>query len=170
MIITNSAPEDLDVIQQLFDEAIRYQRTRSANAWHGMNRELIENEIRERMHWKIVEEEQIACLFSATYQDRLVWDERDLEPSIYLHRIVTNPAFRGRGYVRHIIAWAEDFGRALGKQYIRLDTNRDNERLNAYYRECGFVYCGTKQFDGSEPGVPLHYLGTGLSLYEKPIA
>jgi ribosomal protein S18 acetylase RimI-like enzyme len=170
MIITNSAPEDLDVIQQLFDEAIRYQRSRSAKAWHGMNRELIENEIRERMHWKIVEEEQIACFFSAIYQDRMVWDERDLEPSIYLHRIVTNPAFRGRGYVRHIVAWAEEYGKATGKRYIRLDTHRDNQRLNAYYRECGFVFCGTKQFHDGLPGIPCHYLGPGLSLYEKPIA
>jgi ribosomal protein S18 acetylase RimI-like enzyme len=87
-----------------------------------------------------------------------------------LHRIVTNPAFRGRGYVRHIVAWAETFGKARGKRFIRLDTSRDNQRLNAYYQECGFVFSGFKQFpDDSDPSVPRHYLGRGLSLYEKAI-
>ena len=135
-----------------------------------MNRALIEREIGKNLHWKVVEEEQIACCFSIAFTDRLIWDERDEDPSIYLHRIVTNPVFSGRGYVRQILAWAESFGKARGKRYIRLDTNRDNRRLNEYYKECGMVFCGFKQFhDDSDPAVPRHYFGSGLSLYEKEI-
>jgi hypothetical protein len=81
-----------------------------------------------------------------------------------------DPAFRGREYVRHIVAWAEAFGRAAQKQWVRLDTGRDNERLNAYYLQCGFVFCGIKQFeDDGDHSVPKHYLGSGLSLFEKKI-
>jgi ribosomal protein S18 acetylase RimI-like enzyme len=170
MNIINTTTADLEILQELFGQAIQYQLSKSVNAWHGMNRALIEQEIREKLHWKVVEEGQIACCFSLAFTDRMVWDERDVDPSIYLHRIVTNPAFRGRGYVRQIVGWAEDFGRARGKRFIRLDTNRDNQRLNAYYQECGFVFCGFKQFsDASDLSVPRHYLGSGLSLYEKAI-
>lgn len=170
MLITNTVAGDLDVLEELFRQAIQYQQTKTANSWHGMNRPLIEQEIRERMHWKIVEADQIACFFSVLYSDRLIWDEKDADPSIYLHRIVTNPSFRGKGYVKHILAWAEEFGRANGKQYVRLDTGRDNRRLNDYYRECGFVFCGIKQFDDeNNPAIPRHYLGSGLSLFEKRI-
>lgn len=169
MTITNTEHRDLATIQQLFDQAIQFQRSRSGNSWQGMNRPLIEREIAEALHWKGVEEGQIVCFFSVAYTDRLVWGERDAEPSIYLHRVVTNPAFRGRGYVKRITEWADEFGRARGKQFIRLDTHRDNERLNAYYRECGFVFCGFKQFDPADPLVPRHYLGSGLSLYERRI-
>lgn len=105
------------------------------------------------------------------YNDQLVWGERDADPSIYLHRIVTNPAFRGKGYVKKIVAWAEDHGRAAGKGFIRLDTYVGNKRLNDYYRECGFRFSGVKTFDDDADGmVPKHYLGPGgLSLFEKRI-
>jgi hypothetical protein len=170
MLITYTTIEDLDVLEDLFGLAIQYQQSRSGHSWRGMNRPLIEKEIREGYHWKIVEEGRIACFFSIAFNDRLVWDERDADPSIYLHRIVTNPAFRGREYVKHIVAWAEAFGRAAQKQWVRLDTGRDNERLNAYYLQCGFVFCGIKQFeDDGDPSVPKHYLGSGLSLFEKKI-
>jgi predicted GNAT family N-acyltransferase len=170
MLITHTTIEDLDVLEDLFGLAIQYQQSRSGHSWRGMNRPLIEKEIREGYHWKIVEEGRIACFFSIAFNDRLVWDERDADPSIYLHRIVTNPAFRGREYVKHIVAWAEAFGRAAQKQWVRLDTGRDNERLNAYYLQCGFVFCGIKQFeDDGDPSIPKHYLGSGLSLFEKKI-
>jgi ribosomal protein S18 acetylase RimI-like enzyme len=170
MDITLTTNKDLDILESLFGHAIEFQRSRSNNSWREMNRPLIEKEIREKLHWKIIEEDQIACFFSIALNDRLVWDERDAEPSIYLHRIVTNPTFRGKGYVKHIVVWAEAYGRAAGKQWVRLDTHRDNERLNAYYQQCGFVFCGIKRFeDDSDPSVPRHYLGSGLSLYERPI-
>jgi ribosomal protein S18 acetylase RimI-like enzyme len=170
MTITPSKIGDLADIEILYNLAIEYQRSRGANPWQGMNKPLIEKEIAEQLHWKINEKGAIACFFSVAFTDRLVWDDRDSEPSIYLHRIVTNPLFRGNGYVRHIVAWAEGYGRSMGKDYIRLDTGRDNRRLNAYYRECGFEYCGVKQFDDdSGPAVPGHYLGSGLSLFERKI-
>jgi len=113
----------------------------------------------------------IACFYSIAFTDPLVWDERDVDPSIYLHRIVTNPAYRGRGYVPHIVAWAESFGKARGLRFIRLDTHRNNKRLNDYYAACGFTFCGIKRFEaeGAHPLIPLHYLGEGLSLFEKSI-
>lgn len=171
MIITNTTIEDLDILEALFDEAIAYQRSKlTSNIWQGMNRPLITREIDAQFHWKIVDEGQIACFFSMLHNDPMVWDEKDTEPSLYLHRIVTNPAFRGRGYVKKIISWASEFGRAAGKRYIRLDTGRGNRRLNEYYQECGFVYCGVKLFqDDGNPAVPRHYLGSGLNLYEKRI-
>jgi GNAT superfamily N-acetyltransferase len=170
MTITHTTIEDLGVLEELFGLAIQYQQSKSSHFWRGMNRPLIEKEIREHLHWKIVDDDQVACFFSIAFNDRLIWDARDAEPSVYLHRIVTNPRFRGRGYVKHIVAWAEAFGRALGKQWVRLDTGRDNAKLNAYYQECGFVFCGIKQFDDDgDPSIPRHYLGSGLSLYERPI-
>jgi ribosomal protein S18 acetylase RimI-like enzyme len=170
-MITCSTLDDLPRIEELFDLAIQYQKTQSTNFWHGMDRNLIEHEIRNGLHWKIVESGDIACLFSIALTDRIVWEDRDQEPSIYLHRIVTNPAFRGKGYVRQIIAWAEEFGRERGLQYVRLDTNRDNRRLNDYYRDCGFEFCGFRVFtDDDAPLVPRHYLGSGLSLFERRIS
>jgi ribosomal protein S18 acetylase RimI-like enzyme len=168
MTIIPTTPDDLGTLAELFDQAIRFQRSKYYNYWLGMNKPLIEKEINERLHWKVMEGDRIACFFSIAFTDPLVWDKRDVEPSIYLHRIVTNPVFRGRGYVKDITAWAGAFGAETGKQFIRLDTHVANKRLNSYYRECGYTFCGVKIFKDQDP-VPKHYLGEGLSLYEKQI-
>jgi ribosomal protein S18 acetylase RimI-like enzyme len=170
MIITLSTKDDLAEIRDLFHSAIEYQKLKFGKHWHGMNEEKLLAEIGDNLHWKVMEDEQIAAFFSIAFTDPLIWDERDADPAIYLHRIVTNPEFRGRGFVTVITDWAEAYGREAGKTFIRLDTDRDNDRLNAYYQQCGYTYCGIKTFhDTDNPLIPKHYFGSGLSLYEKRI-
>jgi len=177
MTFLPTTEEDLALIAGLYQEAIAFQRSRSAtHYWRGMDRDLLIREIGQQLHWKIVEDSgraeggEIACFFSIALQDPLVWDHRDADPSVYLHRIVTNPLFRGKGYVKHIMDWAEGYGRDHGKEYIRLDTAADNPKLNAYYRECGFTCCGEKRFsEDLIPGIPEHYRGNALSLFERRI-
>ena len=170
MVFRQSSPDDIPEICELFDAAIAFQKQKFGKHWHGLKEELLLAEIRDGLHWKIMEGDQIAAFFSIALTDALVWDERDADPAIYLHRIVTNPAFRGRGYVPLITDWAETYGRETGLTFVRLDTDRDNTRLNAYYQECGYRFCGIKTFhDLDNPEIPKHYFGAGLSLYEKPI-
>jgi ribosomal protein S18 acetylase RimI-like enzyme len=170
MLIIPSTPEDIPSIRELVDAAIAYQKLKFGKHWHGLNEAALIKEIGRQLHWKIMEGDQIASFFSIAFTDALVWDERDADPAIYLHRIVTNPAFRGRGYVPLITDWAETHGREAGLTFIRLDTNRDNARLNAYYQKCGYRFCGIKTFhDLDNPEIPKHYFGSGLSLYEKSI-
>jgi ribosomal protein S18 acetylase RimI-like enzyme len=167
-----STMDDLPVIRELFEKAIEYQSVKFGKHWQGLNEPQLVREIGHRLHWKIVETDVIAAFFSIAFTDGLIWEERDADPAIYLHRIVTNPAYRGRGYVGAITAWAENFGRAAGKLFVRLDTDVDNSRLNKYYRECGYVFCGVKKFtnkDRANSDIPLHYFGSGLSLFERAI-
>jgi GNAT superfamily N-acetyltransferase len=170
MIFLPSASDDIPEIRRLVYAAIDFQKLKFGMHWQGLNEEQLRGEIAGHLHWKIMEGDRIAAFFSIAFTDRLVWDERDADPAIYLHRIVTNPDFRGRGFVTAISDWAEAYGRQAGKAFIRLDTNRDNVRLNTYYQQCGYTYRGIKQFhDTTNPLVPKHYFGSGLSLYEKQI-
>ena len=162
--------DDVPAIRELFGAAIDYQKQKFGKHWHGINEAELVKEIAGQLHWKIMEEDRIAAFFSIAFTDALIWEERDADPAIYLHRIVTNPAFRGRRYVNAITGWAEAYGREAGKAFIRLDTDRDNTRLNAYYQECGYQFCGIKIFhDHDNPAIPKHYFGSGLSLYERRI-
>jgi len=172
MHFTPTTIDDLPVIRELFAAAIAYQKVKFGKHWHGLNEAQLLSEIDNHLHWKIVETDAIGAFFSIAFTDELIWEERDSEPAVYLHRIVTNPLYRGKGYVGAITNWAENFGRAAGKRFVRLDTDVDNSRLNVYYREHGYVFCGVKKFtdkDRANINIPLHYFGSGLSLFERAI-
>jgi hypothetical protein len=143
MKIINSSPEDIDAIFKLYDEAIKYQKIHFTQHWQRFDRKMVEKEIAEKKQWKILDaNENICCIFATAYADPFIWEEKDKDPSIYLHRIVTNPLFRGKNYVLNIIEWAKDFGKENHKKFIRMDTWGENKKLIDYYIKCGFKFRG----------------------------
>lgn len=170
MRITECAPEDIRAIFDLYDKAVEFQKTKSQKHWQKFDESLIEKEISENRLWKILEGEEIACIFTIAHSDPLIWGNRaDEEPALYIHRIVTNPMFRGRGYVKTIIQWAKEYGLRLGKKFIRIDTWGDNQKLNDYYLGCGFTFIKTVTPQETNK-LPKHYDGISLSLFEIRIA
>jgi ribosomal protein S18 acetylase RimI-like enzyme len=164
MIIVNSTITDIDTIFELYDEAIAFQKKVFHLQWEGFERSLVEKEIAENRQWKILINEQVACIFVLTYSDAQFWKEKDQQPAIYIHRIVTHPKFRGAAFVRTIIAWAKEYCLLNKKQFIRMDTWGSNQKLIDYYTQCGFTYLGNVPLDNTE-GLPSHYKGT-LALFE----
>lgn len=165
MEIKNSQIEDLETIFRLYDHAIAYQKTVFNKHWQGFEQDLIETEIRENRQWKIIIDNEVACIFAITFNDAVIWKEKDAQPSIYIHRIVTNPEFRGVGFVEKIIDWAKEYCLAQGKMFVRLDTWGDNPKLIDYYIKCGFDYVETIKMENTE-GLPAHYNAVTLALFE----
>jgi ribosomal protein S18 acetylase RimI-like enzyme len=168
MEIKNSSIEDVETIFSLYDHAIAYQKTVFKKHWQGFERSLIETEILENRQFKMVIDSEVACIFAITFNDTSIWKEKDTQPSIYIHRIVTNPQFRGIGFVSKIIDWAKEYCLANKKLYIRLDTWGDNPKLIEYYIKCGFDYIETIKMENTE-GLPAHYEGVTLALFEMKI-
>ncbi len=162
--VTNGT-EDLETIFGLYDKAIEFQKQVFDKHWLGFDRELIEREIAEGRSWKLVEDGRSACIFSVAYEDPVIWGKNSGEGAMYIHRIVTNPEFRGRGYVKSITEWARRHARAKGLRYIRMDTWGDNQKLIDYYTNCGFSFLGVVAPDFPDD-MPKHYDGISLSLFE----
>ena len=168
MMILNSTDDDIDTIFQLYNVATEHQKKLAPKHWKGFERGLIEKEITEKRHWKIIDEKQLACTFATTFNDALIWGEQDHQPSLYIHRIATHADFRGRSYVSRIIEWAKAFARANGRDFIRMDTGSGNEKLDEYYIRCGFEYLGIVQL-GDAGDLPEHYQNGSFSLFEMRV-
>lgn len=167
MEIVNSVMEDIDKIFALYDEATAYQKTVFNKQWEGFERELVITEIRENRQWKICIEGNIACIFVINFDDELFWREKAKQPAIYIHRIVTNPKYRGATFMHTIIEWAKQFCKDNAKDFIRIDTWGDNQKLIDYYVRCGFQHLETINVDKID-GLPAHYKGV-LALLEIKI-
>ena len=165
MQILNTAIDDIDIVFDLYDKAIEFQKTVFDKTWLGFDRELVETEISEGRLWKIVEDGKIACIFSVAYSDPIIWGEDSHVSAMYIHRIVTNPEYRGRGYVRTITDWAHDHARTNGLRFVRMDTWGDNQKLIDYYQSCGFKFIGLMT-PAASATLPKHYSAIDLSLFE----
>jgi len=155
---------DIDTIFQFYDMAVAHQKKVFNKHWQGFSRELIETEIEENRQFKVLVDGVVACIFAVTFDDKLIWGDRDKD-SIYIHRIVTHPEFRGYAFVKEIIRWAKEFVLNRGIKFIRMDTWADNEKLLEYYTGCGFDFVGVVTMEKTE-GLPKHYEGISLSLFE----
>jgi ribosomal protein S18 acetylase RimI-like enzyme len=165
MQIVTSTPGDIETIFELYDKAIEYQKLVFHKQWQTFDRSLVKQEIEENRLWKIMVDGSVACIFTVAYSDPLIWGQRDSEPALYIHRIVTNPLFRGQGNVKTIVEWAKEYGRSMGKKYLRMDTWGDNQKLIDYYMKFGFAF--VEIITPTNTAVlPKHYEGISLCLLE----
>lgn len=162
--VLNSQIADINTIFQFYDMAVAHQKKVFNKHWQGFSRELIETEIEENRQFKVLVDGVVACIFAVTFDDKLIWGDRDKD-SIYIHRIVTHPEFRGYAFVKEIIKWAKEFVLNRSIKFIRMDTWADNEKLLDYYTGCGFDFVGVVTMERTE-GLPKHYEGISLSLFE----
>jgi GNAT superfamily N-acetyltransferase len=163
--IVNSKAEDINTIFEFYDMAIAHQKKVFNKHWQGFDVELIKNEIAEQRQYKILVNGNVASIFGVTFSDPQIWEEKDKDPSIYIHRIVTHPNYRGYGFVNKIIEWATSYAKSNHIQYVRMDTWADNEKLLEYYTGCGFNHVGSIKI-AADSGLPKHYEGISLNLFE----
>jgi ribosomal protein S18 acetylase RimI-like enzyme len=129
--------------------------SRSTVSWPEFDRNMVEHEIHENHQWKMIENNQIICVWATTFSDPLIWGEKNEDPSVYIHRIATHPEARGRNLVVSIIDWAKKFAIAKKQKYIRLDTVGENLGLIKHYQHCGFNFLGLHKLQNTE-GLPAH--------------
>lgn len=166
MKIENSTEADIPEIFRLYSEASAHQiRVKATVVWPTIPRELVETEIAENRQWKLLIEGQIACVWAVTFEDEQIWEERNADAAVYIHRIATNPAFRGQNFVAMIVHWAKAYARSLGKDYVRLDTIGENTRLIEHYIQAGFDFLGMFNMKNTE-GLPGHYESGHVALFE----
>lgn len=166
--IQNSNINDIDEIFRLYKIATDFQKTKFTVHWPEFDRKLIETEISENRQWKIVADGKISCVWAITFNDPQIWEERDKDPSVYIHRIATNPDFRGQNLVGQIVEWAKIYARENQKQFVRMDTVGDNSGLINYYTKCGFDFLGLLKLKNTA-GLPAHYDNATVSLFQMTI-
>lgn len=166
MKIENSSLNDLDEIFKLYKEATQFQKNKfPANQWPEFSRDLIITELEENRQFKIVINNSIACIWAVTFSDAKIWKEKNRDPALYIHRIATNPLYRGHNFVSGIVSWAKEYAQQNNKKFIRLDTCGNNKKLISHYCGAGFNFLGIKKLKDSK-GLPAHYENADVCYFE----
>jgi ribosomal protein S18 acetylase RimI-like enzyme len=166
MHIQNCTIQDIETIFELYSHARAYQTEKKVIVWPSIDRALVETEITENRQWKIIQDNQIVCVWATTFSDPLIWEERNIDPAVYIHRIAIHANYRGNNYVAKIVEWAKKYAQKNQKKFVRLDTIIwNNPRLIHYYVSQGFTFLGDFKLKNTE-GLPGHYKDATASLFE----
>lgn len=166
MTIQNITLHDLPEVYRLYDLARDYQRkTFPENEWPMFDEDMLVKEIEENRQFKIVIDGQIACIWAIAFEDAQIWEELENDTSLYLHRIATNPEFRGNDFVKAIVKWSKEYSKENNLEFIRMDTCGDNVRLINHYKKCGFDFLGMRALK-DPTGLPAHYHDADVCLFE----
>jgi len=166
MIITNSNLDDIPEIFRLYKLATEFQKIKfPKNQWPEFEKEFISTEVIENRQFKLLIENKIACIWAITYSDPQIWEDSENNSSIYIHRIATNPEFRGNNFVQSIVEWSRIYALKQNKQFIRMDTCGKNHRLINYYKNCGFNFLGMKKLKNTSE-LPSHYYKADVCFFE----
>jgi len=169
--ICNTTRNDLPLIYNLFEQSISYQERHGYPVWKNYDQAAIARDIDQGHQYKVVADDTLALVFSVAYTDPVIWRDRDQGQSVYLHRMVGNPSFKGQRLFGLVVDWCKVHIRERGLTSIRMDTWAANPTIIQYYESFGFAR--VEDFTTPDtPDLPQHNRNLPLTLleYRGPLA
>lgn len=163
--VINTNESDLEEIFQLFEHSINYQEKKGYPVWRNYDKKALIKDIDDKNQYKVVIDSKMAMVFSVRYNDKIIWRDLDTGNSIYLHRIVVNPEFKGQKLFGVIVDWAIKHSKRVGLRNIRMDTWAANPTIINYYKSFGFEVIENYTTPDSEE-LPIHNRNLALTLLE----
>jgi ribosomal protein S18 acetylase RimI-like enzyme len=163
--VINTGVSDLGQVFEFFEHSINYQEKKGYPVWRNYDKNAIVKDIEDENQYKVVVDSKTAIVFSVRYVDKVIWRDLDKGNSIYLHRIVVNPEFKGRKLFGTILDWVIEHSKQKGLSSIRMDTWAVNPTIINYYRSFGFTFIENYTTPDSEE-LPIHNRNLALTLLE----
>jgi GNAT superfamily N-acetyltransferase len=166
--VQNTEMADLPKIFELFEQSIKYQEQHGYPVWKNYDKNAIINDIETKNQYKVAINSKTAIVFSVCYTDKIIWRHHENGDSIYLHRIVVNPAFKGQKLFGIILEWVTTLCQGKGIKNIRMDTWQANPTIVNYYQGFGFHFVENFTTPDSTD-LPVHNRNLALTLLEYKI-
>ena len=163
--IINTGMSDLEQVFDFFEHSITYQEKKGYPVWRNYDRNAVIQDIKDGNQYKVIVDLKTAIVFSVRYSDKVIWRDLDKGNSIYLHRIVVNPEFKGQRLFGLILDWVIDHSKQKGFNSIRMDTWAANPAIITYYESFGFTFVETFTTPDSQE-LPVHNRNLALTLLE----
>jgi ribosomal protein S18 acetylase RimI-like enzyme len=163
--VRNTEMDDLEQIFELFDQSVKYQEQKGVPVWRNYDKNAIIGDIENKNQYKVIINSKTAIVFSVCYNDKVIWRDMEAGNSIYLHRIVVNPEFKGQKLFGKILDWAIQHSKQKGLTSIRMDTWAANPTIINYYKGFGFNFVEKYTTPDSQE-LPVHNRNLALTLLE----
>jgi GNAT superfamily N-acetyltransferase len=147
MRIRLAAHEDLPALMALVRRVVPLMLAAGNRQWdeNYPNEVVFGRDIDLKQLWLAEIESSIAGVAAITMDQepdyaQVGWDLT--EPSIVVHRLAVDPAFRGAGVARALMQKAEEVAEEHGITVLRVDTNTQNEATQQLFPKLGYAFAG----------------------------
>jgi GNAT superfamily N-acetyltransferase len=137
--------DDVPVIIEWRRQAAAWLATKGTDQWSdaGLSAEAFASRVRSSIAagetWMAeVDEVPAATIAVDEWANPGLWTPAEQQESVIVHRMITDPKFRGHGLGGFLLDHADRVARARGKRFVRLDAWTTNTQLHAYYERLGF--------------------------------
>ena len=144
MNIRLARPADVSAVAAILDDATAFVRTLGFEQWPvPFPQEELEGRIAHDELYLVEVDGRIVGTFTLLWDDPFFWGERPPDAA-YLHKVAVLREFAGRGIGAGAIEWIDDHVANRGREFIRLDCQRDIPGIRRYYERLGFELKGEK--------------------------
>lgn len=151
-IIRKAVPEDIDTIAGIFDRILdEEEKGTCAIGWkRGIypTRSTALSALEKGELFVLENEGAVVAAMRLNHEQEpeyanCRWEYPADESQIMVaHTLVVDPAAKGRGWGRQMVAFYEKYAREHGCPYLRMDTNAINARARALYQSLGYKEVG----------------------------
>lgn len=170
MYIRKATAGDIDALMPIFDEARKTIATLGIDQWQDgyPRRADISADIERDRSYCIVIDDKVSGSFAVIDDGEPTYDKiygghwltgDDSRDYIAIHRVAIAVASRGSGASAHMMQYAAEFARGIGRKSVRIDTHEGNVVMRRMLEKNGFVYCGVIYLDS----------GAARVAYEKTV-
>lgn len=142
-----ATPEDLPALMALMQRVVPLMRAAGNLQWDESypNEAVFQRDIDLGQLWVADAETAVAGLAAITMDQepnyaQVGWDIN--EPSIVVHRLAVDPAFRGAGIAGALMQKAEEVAAERGITVLRVDTNTQNAATQRLFPKLGYRLAG----------------------------
>jgi ribosomal protein S18 acetylase RimI-like enzyme len=156
-------PGDGSAVLELRDRLARYLLDHGVQQWNPgeLPSDRIEDSVAMGSVYLVRRRSHLIASVTITPEDPLIWGERT-DVAGYIHMLMVDRAFAGRGIGRCVLDWSEARIEAGGRELARLDCVRTNARLRRYYEAAGYALVDYREFPDTPRALP-------TALYEKRV-
>ncbi|URN93718.1 MAG: GNAT family N-acetyltransferase [Candidatus Pristimantibacillus lignocellulolyticus] len=149
---TQADPDDVKVINELVIQTVSWFSSIGSTQWNNLPNEQDDQYLLtaiangEMIIFRKEGETALAGMVIlqqyASQWDRKLWGEAATSENnaVYLHRLIVNRGYAGQGLGFDILSWIDNGIQFSGRDKIRLDCIAHNEKLNNFYKQCGYTY------------------------------
>lgn len=139
--------EEVDLVSDILCEAAEWLTAKREPLWCAgeLAAEKISGDVASGMFYIAWVGNDAAGVFKFQTEDKLVWPDVPAGESCFIHRLAVRRNHAGKGISSAMIAHAKAATEAMGRRFLRLDTDANRPKLRAVYEKQGFMIHSNRQ-------------------------